>query len=86
MVNTSVSDRARTINLSIKQSALDELIESTAKASALAEVALCADFWSCEHRTQYDYLWLLSDLLVNIKTLCEQLELRPPKKEDMGDD
>lgn len=52
MVNTSVSDRARTINLSIKQSALDELIESTAKASALTEVALCTDFWSCEYRTQ----------------------------------
>lgn len=57
-----------------KQSTLDNLSETIAKAVAMIEVALCADFWTCEQRTQYDYCWILSDLISHAKKLCEQLE------------
>lgn len=49
MADLSLSDRARMINHSVKQSTLDELNEHIAKVSAMVQITLCNDFWTFEH-------------------------------------
>ena len=80
MADTSLSDRACTINLSVKQSTLDNLTETIAKASALIQVTLCGDFSGLTHRIQYDYLWALSDFIDQAQQLCDQFETHPENK------
>lgn len=72
MANDSLSDYAHAINPSVIKSTLDELSESLAKMAALAQVTLCNEFWSYDHKIQYNYMWVLSDLIDQAQQLCDQ--------------
>lgn len=53
------------------QSNLTIISENLAKSTALLQVAMCGDFWTCEQSIQYDYLWALSDLVEQTHKLCQ---------------
>ena len=72
MDTMSLSDREHAINPSVIKSTLDELSESLAKIAALANVTLCHEFWSFEHKVQYNYMCVLSDLVDQAQQLCDQ--------------
>ena len=74
MAFNSLTDRARTLNFSVIKSTLDELSESIAKMATLAQVTLCNEFWSYDQKLQYNYLWVLSDLIDHAQQLCDQSE------------
>jgi hypothetical protein len=72
MAESSLSDRACTINPSI-QSTLNNLAETIAKITAITQVALYADFGNLSSRIQHDYFCVLSDFVHQAETYCTQL-------------
>ena len=74
MATNSLYDPAHTINNSVENLIPDELCEFLSKISALAQITLCPDFWTYSQKVQYDYLWVLSDIIDQAQQLCNNSE------------
>lgn len=50
-----------------------ELFEDIVKADALLKIILSADLDNVPRSTIHDVLWLLDDLISNVRKICEKL-------------
>ena len=72
MAESIVNYSVPPINLSLQQ--YDLMVESTAKANALLQLALAADLEDiAEHGTLYNFLWALQDIVSRVAELCDSL-------------
>lgn len=58
-------------NIELVMGSLDKLNESITKADALLKIILASDLNNISSSNIYDALWLLEDLLVSARSICD---------------